>query len=102
MHSFATDDMVYVKNPSTQKRRLEEQTSKEASSLKLRPKKSGTYRVVRSAPHTVTIDISGLHNVVTVERVTLAQAAREEGQEVTGQGQDEESAAKDGDTPNAE
>lgn len=44
-------------------------------SVKLRPKKSGPYSVLRSMPHMVTIDVGGLHNVATVDRVTFAKAA---------------------------
>lgn len=45
----------------------------------LAPKKEVPYRVMRVQAHTMTIDVSGVHNVVLIDRATLATTATEAG-----------------------
>lgn len=69
---FVADDVVYINKPPTPEHHQEAKNLKEVSSLKLRPKKFDPYRVVRATPYTVTIDMDALHNIVTIDTVTLA------------------------------
>lgn len=73
---FSVDDLVYASNPPAPKYRQRLTFAGEDPSVKLRLKKVGPYRVAQATPHTVTINIDGLHKVVAVDQVTLSQAAQ--------------------------
>lgn len=68
--------MVYVENSSAPNRRQVKTSEKEDRPFELPPKKSGPYKVVQAAPHTVTTDIDGLHNIIATDQMTLPQAAQ--------------------------
>lgn len=74
---FNVNYMVYFDNSPAPKRRQQMTSTVEDPSFKLRPMKSGLHRVVLATPHTETINIDGLHNIVAIDRVTLSQAAQE-------------------------
>lgn len=61
------NNIVYVENPSAQKRRQVLTSAEEDPSVKLQPEKPGPYRVVRITPYTVTIGINRLHNIVVID-----------------------------------
>lgn len=71
------NDTVRLNKTPTAKHKKEGKTLAEDPSLRLRPKKSGSYCMVRSAPYTATVDVDGLHIVVAVDRGMLAKAANE-------------------------
>lgn len=48
-------------------------TSDNDPSRKLQPKKNGLYPVIKLYSHTLTVEINGIHNVVSVDRVALAK-----------------------------
>lgn len=70
------DDMVFVWNPPVQNH-CQGMTSTTAKPLlDVQPNKTRLYQVVRATPLTTTIDIDGVHNIVTIGQVTLSQAAQ--------------------------
>lgn len=71
------DYMIYVDNLPTSKRRQSMTSTIEDPSVKLRPTKSNSNKVVRAAPHKMTTDVNELHSIVSIDRVTLWQAAQE-------------------------
>lgn len=80
-HRFNLDDTIYVANPPASKRCKGLTSAREGPSVKLRPKKSGPYRVVQATSHTVNVGIDELHNIVAINRVTLLQVARKVNQD---------------------
>lgn len=87
---LTADDIVYVVNPLVSKPCQNMTSTVEDPSFKLRLTKSEPYRVVQATPHTVTINIYGLHNIVAIDRVALSQAALEINQDASGQNCDEQ------------
>lgn len=81
--NFSVDYMVLADRSPAPKRRRELASAEEDPSVKLRPRKSGPYRVVRPVPHTVTVGIDGLHNVAAIDRVTLSQASQKVNQDAS-------------------
>lgn len=86
-HTFqlSVDGMVYADSPPAPKRRQKLTSAGDYSLVKLRQKKSGPCRVVRATLHTVTNDINGLRNIVTIDRVMLSLAVRKINQDASGQ-----------------
>lgn len=97
--AFEINDAANLNKTPTSNLRKEDTTLAPDPSVKLRPMKSGQYRVVRSTLHTVPIDVDGLHNVVAADKITLVKAANEEEQD-TGELSDETSPAADPTTLN--
>lgn len=75
--------MVYVDNPPAPKRHQDMTSMVENRSDELWLEKSGPYQVARAMSYTVTIDISGLHNTVAIDKITLSQAVREINQDAS-------------------
>lgn len=73
---FRIGDWVYLDRPPVWKKTAAEKIS-EAPSRKLAPKKGGPYRVLKVQRHTVTIDLKGIHKIVSIDGVTLATTATE-------------------------
>lgn len=66
---------VYVDKPPVAKRWDAETAAKYPSSLPAL-KEDGPYQVRRVKTHTMTVDIRGIHNLISINRVTLARTHR--------------------------
>ncbi|CAN8067637.1 unnamed protein product [Agarophyton chilense] len=71
--TFAADEEVFLDLPTTTPTGgvLEEQ---ERTSRKLLPKTTGPYKVISATDSTVTINVDGIHDTVSIDRVTRAPA----------------------------
>lgn len=74
---FGAGGWVYVDNtPNLSKK--ETGTVTKDHSRKLMPKKDGAYKVINVMKNTVTVDSNGIHNVVSIDCVTLSAVAKAE------------------------
>lgn len=70
---FCAVDLVYVDSPPAIKAAEGTMPDKEPS-RKLRPIKDGLYQIINFFDHTLMVDISAVHNIVSIEKVTLAES----------------------------
>lgn len=70
---FESRDWVYIDEPPRKERSKREKISTGDPSAKLKPKKMGPYKVIRSTKHPMTVNIDGLHDVLLINRIFLAQ-----------------------------
>lgn len=71
LQRFGSHDWVYAYKPPVAARRQTERKFMDDLSVKLRPKRMGPYRVIRTMEHTVVVDVDGLHNVTLFNCVSL-------------------------------
>lgn len=76
--TFQVNDALCLNKLLTINHRKEDTISAPDPLEKLSSKKCGPHRVVRSVPHTLTLDVDRLHNLVVADRDTLAKATNED------------------------
>lgn len=75
---YQARNCLYVDNtPIVRRSRAEESPNRQDHSVKLRPKKAGPFKAIRATVHTVTVDVDGLHHVVSIDRVSMARRFEE-------------------------
>lgn len=79
---FRRGELVYVKK-SAAVRTPQPATSDKDTLKKLKTKKSSSYPVTKVSNHTLTVDISRIQNVVTIDRVVWQKQVRKHALEHT-------------------
>lgn len=76
-------DCVFIGNPQkVWQSREEKGREKQHAPVKLLPKKAAQYKLIRAAEHAVTIEVDGIHNVVSIDQIMLAHKVEKIDQQV--------------------
>lgn len=73
---FSRGDVVYIDSLPVVKVRKVAMPEKD-SSRKIQPKKDGQYPDIKASDHTLKVDINEIHNVMSIERVSLTKTNEE-------------------------
>lgn len=73
---FRTGEWVYIDKPLNLMKGKTDEATKVPSGKSI-PKKDGPFRVIQVKNYTVTVDVNEIHNVVSIDRTTLAKTAKE-------------------------